>query len=146
MTDVGTNANGHAKAERSKQLLLAAMKRHQAVTPRFSKLTLPPKYDRFPLLTRLWLQSRVIPPEKGKTSRRASRPPSPDGENKDLAAPQFALGGRKRPFSLAMVWIWLDIGRLLAPYTRVALSHAHPVRLAIYVLKMVIDNLEYTVK
>lgn len=88
----------------------------QQQQPRFSKLTLPPRYDNEPLLTRLWLQSRTTV-DKSKL------------EN-------FGMGDKtpRRPVSWANFLLFVDITILLFPYAWAWLK-ANPqvmLRLAIY--------------
>jgi len=158
-------ANGHAHdadLEAKQPLLLPTAVKRRVEQPRFAKLTLPPKYDNLSLVTRLWLQSRLVEPsedkkdkkkekEKEKGSGDDEKDKEKEGGEKSVAIatpdePVFRTGGRKRPITPAALWVWLDLARVLAPYLRVALQHARPLRLAIYILKMVLDTLQPTFK
>lgn len=78
------------------------------LSPRFTTLALPHKYDHLPLVTKLWLQSRVVdkPPDTGSTAG------SDDEEEDDV---KLAPPGAARKITWRNFKIQLDLLRLLGP-------------------------------
>ncbi|BEJ14510.1 hypothetical protein CspHIS471_0402770 [Cutaneotrichosporon sp. HIS471] len=65
--------------------------------------TLPPKYDHLPIISRLWLQSRVIDP--------------PPNTSEDEDQVEFASAGQARKISWRNLKIGVDIFRVVGPQT-----------------------------
>ncbi|BEI91601.1 uncharacterized protein CcaverHIS019_0404210 [Cutaneotrichosporon cavernicola] len=91
--------------------------------------TLPPKYDHLSIISRLWLQSRVIDP-----------PPS-TSEDKDQV--EFASAGQARRISWRNLKIGVDIFRLLGPRTAGLILHYRNVLALpsfVYLVSVVVDG------
>jgi len=61
------------------------------LTPRFATLTLPPRFDGLPLLTRLWLQSRVVRNDDRKAVDSSDDSDGGEGSDDDDASGQEGL-------------------------------------------------------
>lgn len=85
----------------------------------FSKITLPPKYAALPLLTQLWLQSRLVAPEDD---------------------PKFRKAGYPRPLNKANVLIAVDILRIVVPRLWADTNRQQKLRWAIHLLYIVLKG------
>lgn len=110
----------------------------------FTTFTLPPKYDRYTLVTRLWLQSRVVGSSPAPSSSAdKGRGKGSDDENEDESI-VLAPAGEARQITWRNLKIALDLTRTLGPCcVDLVLQHKAVLGLpaVVYILSLVVEGL-----
>lgn len=107
------------------QLTMAPSRRTQ---PRFAKLTLPAAYDDMSLVTRLWLQSRLLSVDMDA--------------DKGRGRAEFREPGKRRPVTFGNFLIVLDLWCLMMEGVPALIDRTFAVRIVLKFLHSVVAGLE----